>query len=180
MTTITHGQAAPKLLDGSSLIQEITLTAEQSLAIVHDLAVLTADRSSRFKAKVLNVGGRAASVTLLLGLAALIITESVNLVGAGILAVLLLFSVDGLNYVDKKLAERRELKTKALKFSNVVFGMTSSRTFSKSYDEKLENYFELLRNGEAKVGNSVSHRLRLAGGNGSSQTLQHVVVAHSE
>ena len=179
MTTIAHGKTAPRLLDGSSLIQELILTEEQSRAVAHDLKVLASARSSKIMAKLLNVGGRVTVVALLLTLAALIITESVNLVGAGILAVLLLFSVDGLNYVDKNLKARRQSQTKSLKFSSVVFGMISSRTFSKTHEQKLDNYFDLLRTGEAKIGNSVSHRLRLVSGDGSTQILRHVVVPHN-
>lgn len=177
MTAITHGKIAPVLADGSSLLQKLVLTEEQSHSIAHDLSVLVKDRSLRFSARILNVGGRALIVALLFGLMGLVLTSSVNLLAAGVVAVALLFSTDALNAVDRKLAERREVKLRELKFAETAFSLTRSQTFNKSFEEKAASYFDLIRTGEAKVGSSSSHRLRLVGVSGGRQELHHVATA---
>jgi predicted nucleic acid-binding protein len=87
----------------------------------------------------------------------------------------MLFATDALNVVDRKLSERRHNKLKTLQFANTVFAMTRSHTFNKTLDEKTAYYFDLIRTGEAGVGTSKSHRLRLVT-SGKEQVLRHVVL----
>lgn len=177
MTTIAHGTVAPVLADGSSLLQQTVLTEEQTGFLSHDLSVLSKDRSARFAARMLNIGVRAVIVSLLIGLAVLVMTSSINLLLGGVVAVVLLFSPDALNVLDRNLAERREKSLRTLKFADTVFSMTRSHTFNSSLQQKTAMYFELIRTGEAKVGAAPSHRLRIGGGAGEPQVLRHVVVS---
>lgn len=175
MTTITHGKMAPVLADGTSLLQHLVLSEEQSRSIAHDLVVLTKDRSARFRARMVNIGGRALTVTLLLALMGLVLANAINLLLAGVIAAALLFSTDGLNAVDKKLAERREQKLRTLKFADTVLSMTRSHTFNKTSEQKMAGYFDLISSGEARIGSSETHRLRLVA-DGGQQVLRHVVI----
>ena len=174
MTTISHGAVAPVLADGSSLLQKMTLTSEQSSAVASDLALLTSANAQARAARLLNIGVRVSSVIFLVGLACLVIAQSINLVLAGIIAVVLLFSTDILNVIDRKLSSKREVSLKGLKFADTVFGFTGSFSFNKTRQQKIDDYRTLLRTGELSFSNGTGHRILLNGGAGEPHVLLHV------
>lgn len=176
MSVISHGKIAPVLSDGSSLLQSMDFTMEQSASLQHDLAVLTKADLSRKLMKTVEVSVRVIAVLILVTTGALLWNQLMNEYLALAIVIPLLFVTDIFCFINKKMNAKREQERKSLKMLRTVFTMASGHSFNKTMEQKTEDYFSLLRTGKLLFGTEASsYRLVLSGDNGSPQTLTYRV-----
>lgn len=175
MTALAHGKKAPVLADGSSLLQQVLLSPEQSIFARHDTQLLRRAAAFHRNARIVNVGVRSLVVASLVTVAVLIFTENINHFIALGIVIPLMFATDASTALIAKVTAKRTIDLKELKLYSVVSGMANAHFFNKSVEQRKDAYLTLLTTGKMLFSTEDSYRLVLTGGTDTPHTLSYVV-----
>ena len=146
------GEVGRVLPDGSRLVKELVLDDGQLLAMAEDSLLLAKITTHRNVARTINVGGRSLLVVLGLVLAFAVIVNSISLVVAAVLALVLLLTPDQLARVDGKLAARREEMLAGLSLPVIFSHDAASQLGSLPAHERLRRYGAFLGGHDLVLG----------------------------
>ncbi len=157
------------LPDGSRLVKELVLDDGQLLAMAEASLLLARIAMHRNVSRIINVGGRSLLVVLGFVLAFAVTVNSISLVVAAVLALVLLLTPDQLTRVDRKLAAHREEMLAGLSLPAIFFHDAASHFSSFPAHERLRRYGAFLGGHDLVLG-GVSVRI-IREGDGTSRLL---------